>query len=307
MQNVDQFVSHITLKERQPLLKENFQQAVCNFEIHTLDWFKENRLLQENEIKKSGSYEFLWIRRGSGVLAVDLQDHEIKDKTVYCLSPGQLRYLDTACNIDGYYISLSPDFFYMAEPGFEFSFLTSKYEVVKNPVIIQMDDEGQDELEEILFKMRKEFLNHTSLGLEIIKGLFKIFLLYLSRNFVVKEYPVLNRRDKEMVRKFMCLLSNNFTTKKMVIDYAGELCVTPSYLNQVVKKVSGCTASHHIQQYVILEAKRQAIHSDRSMKEIAYGLGFDDIAHFSKFFKTNSGLNFTSFKKGISLYNSGSS
>jgi AraC-like DNA-binding protein len=35
------------------------------------------------------------------------------------------------------------------------------------------------------------------------------------------------------------------------------------------------------------------------MKEIAYSLGFDNLAHFSKFFKSNSGVNFTDYKKGI--------
>jgi len=36
-----------------------------------------------------------------------------------------------------------------------------------------------------------------------------------------------------------------------------------------------------------------------SMKEIAYHLGFDNLAHFSKFFKNNCGVNFTAFKKGL--------
>ena len=83
----------------------------------------------------------------------------------------------------------------------------------------------------------------------------------------------------------------------MVSDYAGQLCVTPNYLNRTVKKVTGFTASHHIQQQIILEAKRKAIYSSVSMKEVAYYLGFDNLAHFSKFFKNNCGMNFTDFKK----------
>ena len=47
----------------------------------------------------------------------------------------------------------------------------------------------------------------------------------------------------------------------------------------------------------MLEAKRQAAYSSLTMKEIAYQLGFDDIAHFSKFFKNVSGSSFTDFKK----------
>jgi YesN/AraC family two-component response regulator len=108
-------------------------------------------------------------------------------------------------------------------------------------------------------------------------------------------------RDTELACKFMELVSRAYATKKMVADYASELMVTPNYLNQIVKRVSGFPASHHIQQYLIMEAKRQAIQSCRSMKEIAYDLGFEDLAHFSKFFKNKSGTNFSSFKKSRQL------
>ena len=87
----------------------------------------------------------------------------------------------------------------------------------------------------------------------------------------------------------------------MVKEYADMLAVTPNYLNEMVKEVSGFTASHHIQQRIILEAKRKVIFEGDSLKEIAYGLGFWDPAHFSKFFKNSSGVNFTDFKKGVSV------
>ena len=95
----------------------------------------------------------------------------------------------------------------------------------------------------------------------------------------------------------MNLLQEQFTSKKMVCDYASELMVTPNYLNRAIKRVSGFTASYHIQQQIILEAKRHALYSGTSMKEIAYLLGFENLAHFSKFFKSKSGMNFSNFKK----------
>ena len=58
-----------------------------------------------------------------------------------------------------------------------------------------------------------------------------------------------------------------------------------NYLNEIIKKTTGYSAGYHIRQRVVLEAKRKAAYSDSCMKEIAYHLGFCDIAHFSKFFK----------------------
>ena len=153
--------------------------------------------------------------------------------------------------------------------------------------------------EEIGQKMKKEFSNYYLLRSEILSGLLNILMIHFSRKFLTRNDEMAYTKDAELVRNFKILLKKWFITKKLVADYASELCVTPNHLNRTVKKITGFTASHHIQQYIILEAKRQAIHSNGSMKEIAYLLGFDNLAHFSKFFKNNSGMNFTSFKKTL--------
>lgn len=259
------------------------------FEIHTLEWFVKNQVNA-----KHTTYEILWIKQGDGFLQMSSGESEISGQTVYCLQPGQLKQLVPAEKMEGYYISLSADFLQLAETTLSFSLLSAQDDLLQIPI----DEETENEVEEILSKMRKEFINYFSFRLEILKGLFKIFLLYTSRKF---SYTVIFTKDADLLRRFMQLLKEHFTTKKMVTDYAYELNITPSYLNQVVKKISGYTASYHIQQYLVKEAKRLAIHSNRSMKEIAYSLGFNDMAHFSKFFKNNSGVNFTNFKKGISL------
>ena len=101
----------------------------------------------------------------------------------------------------------------------------------------------------------------------------------------------------EIVQQFMSLLEKNYKEQKMVADYASMLSVTPNYLNEIVKKTTGFSAGHHIRQRIVLEAKRQATYSGNCMKEIAYFLGFCDMAHFSKFFKNTTGMNFSDFKK----------
>ena len=93
-------------------------------------------------------------------------------------------------------------------------------------------------------------------------------------------------------------LDKNFKEKKMVAEYTAELLVTPNYLNRIVKRNSGLSASHYIRKRIVLEAKRMGRYSDAGMKEIAYDLGFLDLAHFSRFFKTFGGTNFSEFKRG---------
>ncbi len=258
----------------------NFSQLTLaekeHFEIHPAVRFNTFRATAGTN--RSSSYDIIWIKNGSGCF-ITTQEYHIENNIVYCFAPGTLREIANEQNVDGFHISIAAALLYTVGAEFNFSFLAGKSKLNNEPVMITIDEETQDDMMIILTKMSREFNNYLSLRLEIIKGLFNIFLLFLSRKHIAKEKPGKIVRDEELVRKFLHLLPGNIKTKKMVSDYAIELNRTPGYLNTVVKKITGFTASYHIQQQIILEAKKQAIQSDCSMKEIAYGLGFDDIAH----------------------------
>jgi YesN/AraC family two-component response regulator len=145
--------------------------------------------------------------------------------------------------------------------------------------------------------MMKEYSRHNLYRAEILKRYFKIFLIYLSRQLESMEQAPKQSRNTSILQNFISLLDKNFREYKMVADYADRLSVTPNYLNEVVKKLTGQSAGHHIRQRVAAEAKKQAIHPDNCMKKIAYDLGFCDMAHFSKFFKNATGISFSDFKK----------
>ena len=147
--------------------------------------------------------------------------------------------------------------------------------------------------------MLKEFERYQTLRTEIISAYFKIFTFFLSRFFTEKGIPFSLDREKEIATTFMSLVKRNFKTKKMVTDYASDMFISANYLSQVVKKIYGFTASHQIQQCIILEAKRRLLASPVKMKELAYALGFDDYAYFSKYFKSKCGMSFSRFKKEV--------
>jgi AraC family transcriptional regulator, transcriptional activator of pobA len=282
-------------------LTNNFQGFVPQpfpgtsaFEIHTLEWFLQHN---KNTASRLRSYEIIWVKSGTGLLTVDHLDVETEAGTVYFLRPGQFRYLHPGQQADGYYLSVSPDFFHLSGPDAAMPFLQTGHRAFDGALMIQTDDEIRQEAEDILIKLRREFTQYANTRSGILKGLFRMFMLYLSQKMDDVSATASRGAEKELVNKFMDSLKLHYATKKMVADYADEFCVTPGHLNRIVKKISGFPVSYHIQQQIVLEAKRQARYSDRSMKEIAYSLGFEDLAHFSKFFKNNSGMNFSNFKR----------
>lgn len=96
--------------------------------------------------------------------------------------------------------------------------------------------------------------------------------------------------------RFRQLLEQYYTEWKSVTAYADHLCVTPNHLSVSIKRETGRPASDHIRQRIMQEAQRLVAAHDAPLKEIAYQLGFDDVAHFSKLFKRCHGVSFSSFK-----------
>lgn len=84
------------------------------------------------------------------------------------------------------------------------------------------------------------------------------------------------------------------------VQYMAErLNISAGYLSDVLKQESGKTALEHIHIYLISEAKNRLIGEDRSVSEIAYALGFENLSYFSRLFKKEVGISPNVFKKQL--------
>jgi AraC-like DNA-binding protein len=83
---------------------------------------------------------------------------------------------------------------------------------------------------------------------------------------------------------------------KTAQDYANHLSIHVNYLNRAVKEVTGKPTTAHITERIISEAKALLQHTDWSISEIAYSLGFDYPTYFNNYFKRITGNTPTSFR-----------
>ena len=265
--------------------------------IQPLRWLREHQGKEHQMPHRHQHIEILWIRNGNGTLDIDLKKHRMGNNMLYCIIPGQLHQLELDEATDGYLISF-PEFLLNGDnDDFELLYRSSLFHLLMGSPGMRMEQEVADEIDDIIRRLYKELYNGFLLRTEIIRRYTSIFLIYLARQFDGALQLSVQTKNVRLVKNFISLVEKKYTCWKLVKDYARELSVTPNYLNEIVKRISGYSAGYHIRHRVVLEARRRAAYSDVSMKEIAYHLGFDDIAHFSKFFKTVYGKNFTAFKK----------
>jgi AraC family transcriptional regulator, transcriptional activator of pobA len=126
---------------------------------------------------------------------------------------------------------------------------------------------------------------------EMLQMLLKRFLILATR--IYKEFHQMENIEEskiDVIRNYFYLVETNYKTKHSVSDYA-------QLLNKPSKSITNLFATHYnksplkvIQERIIIEAKRYLNYSDRSIKETAFELGFEDMQSFSRFFKNQEGV-----------------
>ena len=274
------------------------QTAAASFEIKTLESMRDYDGSAGMPASSNNYFKIIWITRGTGIYRIDMQHFNILSGQLFCILPGEVHLIESGEELEGYVISFTRNFLSTGDidpdmlhhPG-------GVTQLLEHCRAIQARKDSIPDMALIMDKLLKEYNSSDAFRLELLRRYFKIFLIYISRQLDTNGPLVRHTRAVGLVHRFMDLLNNNFKEMRMVADYARQLAVTPNYLNESIKKSTGYPASYHIRQRIALEAKRQAAYSDVCMKEIAYHLGFSDSAHFSKFFKNTTGMNFTDFKK----------
>lgn len=123
-----------------------------------------------------------------------------------------------------------------------------------------------------------------------------LIALLLSLYLKYSEPVDLLSRFERINKAFFLLLEQDFQKQKRPAAYAAKLNISVSYLNECVKNTTGFAVSHHIQQRVVLEAKRLLYHADKSVKEIAFELGYEDYPYFSRLFTKICGMSAKAFR-----------
>lgn len=103
-------------------------------------------------------------------------------------------------------------------------------------------------------------------------------------------------RPELISKSFKSALEQHFISVKSPAEYAKQLNISTAYLNECVKNTTGHSVSFHIQQRVILEAKRLLHHSGKTVKEISGELQYDDHSYFIRLFVKVTGMTPLAFR-----------
>ena len=140
-------------------------------------------------------------------------------------------------------------------------------------------------VESVFDILHAEYKAHTNFREEMIGTYARVLIIILSRLCELQNKNPELPKDYALYNRYISALEDNFKKKHFVSEYAAMMNMTESRLNELIKFQSGKTAKLHIHDRILLEAKRLLYHTEKSVKEIAYALGFRYDSYFSRFFK----------------------
>lgn len=266
-----------------------------------VNWPPEH--IYENQSKitkphKHNSYLAILFTKGSGRHEIDFNSYEIKPGSLFLLAPGQTHHWELSEDIDGFIFSHTSDFYDLHYSHNRMHLFPYFYSIQNTP-LIDLKPKECIAIENKFQELFDEYLNKKAFQQQMILSCIDSIYIQLSRMYLEDNSQKIIKANSysEKLNQFESLIEKNYISQKSPSQYAAWMNISAKHLNRITKSVLNKTASDVIIERIILEAKRRVLHTKNNFSEVAFSLGYDDYAYFSKLFKRASGLTPTQFLK----------
>lgn len=222
----------------------------------------------------------MWCVDNLGSQSIDFVDYDNKVGRIFTIAPGQVHRSELVGE-NARLLVFTPGFVKTNHRN------TQLVDTVfamhqSRPPYLDCNEEGNRYLLPI-FTMIKEECEREDNDWDLVESLVNSFLRYILR-FATQSSLKGEVRDSR-VNKVVDLIEQHYTTHKHCEFYAQALSITNKRINEIVKAERGKTVTQLIHDRTILEANRELIFSTKTIKTIAFELGFEDPAYFSRFYR----------------------
>jgi AraC-like DNA-binding protein len=250
--------------------------------IHRIDQIGDIKNLRTGAHRDDHG-NFFFQENGSTCMMVDFREVRLDGCGVFCVLPGQVHAPAAAEGGRGWFIAVD-----MALLDEQHRLVVEEYS--RNAVPVAITSEQSDLLGRSLALLLEFYKSGDDCKRPLLRSMLTVCLgIFVS--FFEQTMPLETGQSRPVAiyRQFRQLLAKHFKTIKSPSGYSAILNITPAYLNEVVKEVSGQPVSYWIQNEVMMEAKRLLYYTDLNVKEIAFDLGYEDHAYFSRLFRKVAG------------------
>jgi AraC family transcriptional activator of pobA len=290
-------------KSASQLLPEGLTKEIGHFNVFdTRDLFQEFKRKPYMPYNRRAYYKIsLILGRNRAEYADKVIDIE-KSALLFATPRVPYHYLPQDMEQGGYFCIFTEEFLVRTKTGVALDdlpiFRSGGYPV------FQVSEAETEEIGAIFAKMRKEIASNYAFKYDLLRN-YVLELIHYGQKLqpATALYPTHNASAR-VSSLFIELLERQFPIEsprqqlqlRTAKDYAAGLAVHVNHLNKVLKENTGKTTTEIISGRITQEAKILLKQTDWNVSEIAWCLGFEEVAHFSNFFKRQTALSPAAFR-----------
>ncbi len=242
-------------------------------------------------------FQLLLLNSGHADISLDNKKIHVENACVIAIPTGVVHGFIFSPNTEGYVVSIAEPLIHQSALSYAENVFDT---VLEKPRVISFTSKHKmlAQLQEYCNLLSSE-LNAHDIGMrQASEWLAKMILLSLFRAITQQDEGIkVGHSLNNQYYQFQQLIEQNYRSHWAVAQYAEALQTSVSTLNRMCRKTKGVGAKSIIAERLFIEAKRSLSYTQLHVDQIAYNLGFEDPAYFSRFFKNKSGLSPTSFRQ----------
>jgi AraC-like DNA-binding protein len=284
-------------------LPEGLAREIGHFNVfETAKLFDKKTGSREIPYSRRDYYKISWLRGKSRAEYAD-KVIDVKENALLFATPKiPYHWLPENDDQSGMFCIFTADFLASSKAGISLDDLPI-FQPGELPVF-QLNDEEMREIEYIFRKMHKELAADYRYKYDLLRNLVMELIHYGQKLQPMTAISNSQNASERISSLFIELLERQFPLEsfdqrlrlRSAKDYADRLSVHVNHLNKVLKDVTGHTTTEIISNRVVQEAKILLKQTNWNIAEISYMLGYDDLSHFSNFFKKQTSFTPAAFR-----------
>ena len=241
--------------------------------------------------------QLMVVQEGEIQTSIDTTLNTCTTPSVVSIPPTRVHDFIVAPDTEGYVLSISEVFLQSIFSESERLALTA---LLEQPHVISLGAGTRrlNKVNNLISAIADEYQNAMPGRFSIIGGYLKVLLTLLARyNQASTDSRQVACPQQNVFNRFKELVEENYKAHLNISQYAERLNVTESRLNSACRSQVDQSPVQLQHSRLLLEAKRYLVYSIMSVTEISYEIGFNDPAHFSKFFCKGTGVSPKHFRE----------
>lgn len=235
-------------------------------------------------------HQVLLIARGGGHATIEGREHRLPPMTAVNMPAGHVHGYRFKHGTKGWVVTIATEILdEVLTPSEGLSRVLSEATLLRSNASMRR----------LMQEIADEHGNRHFARAHVLKALSAALLGLVARELAAKTTRGAPAVGAGLIDRFEALIDIHYREHWAVAQYAATLKVTPTHLSRVTREAFGCPASHMIRDRLVREARRQLVYTNMSVSTIAYGLGFNDPAYFTRTFTVATGLSPSEFRERV--------